>query len=100
MTTFNVWAARRWSSGWLAAAISLMCTTPAAAADEAGDAKAAAAGQERPSAGARSLLRVTRSAVVTATTEAITVDGVLDEPVWQSSPDIGDLVQREPRAGT
>jgi hypothetical protein len=41
----------------------------------------------------------TRSAVVTRTGEAITVDGVLDEPVWAAAPKIGDLVQRQPVPG-
>jgi hypothetical protein len=40
-----------------------------------------------------------RSAVVTRTSEAITVDGVLDEPAWLSAPRIGDLVQRQPVPG-
>ena len=40
-----------------------------------------------------------RSAVVTAITADITVDGVLDEPVWGSSPKIGDLTQRQPLPG-
>ena len=42
---------------------------------------------------------VPRSAVVTATTEAITIDGVLDEPIWSSAPKIGDLIQRQPAPG-
>ena len=42
---------------------------------------------------------VLRSAVVTATTEAITIDGVLDEPIWSSAPKIGDLIQRQPAPG-
>ena len=42
---------------------------------------------------------VTRSAVVTATTAPITIDGALDEPIWRSAPKIGDLVQREPNPG-
>jgi hypothetical protein len=37
--------------------------------------------------------------VVTATTEAITLDGVLDEPIWSSAPKIGDLIQRQPVPG-
>jgi hypothetical protein len=40
-----------------------------------------------------------RSAVVTAITAEIRIDGVLDEPVWQTAPKIGDLVQREPNEG-
>jgi hypothetical protein len=40
-----------------------------------------------------------RSAVVTATAEAITIDGVLDEPIWSSAPTIGDLIQRQPEPG-
>src|SRR5688572_17348241 len=48
---------------------------------------------------AASAERVTRSAVVTITTEAIAVDGVLDEAVWGSAPKIGELIQRQPNAG-
>lgn len=40
-----------------------------------------------------------RSAAATPTNAEITIDGVLDEPVWQSSPTIGELVQRLPTAG-
>ena len=40
-----------------------------------------------------------QSAVVTATTEAITIDGVLDEPIWSSAPRIGNLTQRQPVPG-
>ena len=40
-----------------------------------------------------------RSAVVTATTDAIEIDGVLDEPIWSTAPKIGDLVQRQPAQG-
>jgi hypothetical protein len=41
----------------------------------------------------------TRSAAVTSTSAVITVDGVLDEPVWGSAPSIGDLIQAQPNAG-
>ena len=41
----------------------------------------------------------TKSAVVTATTDAITIDGVLDEPIWRAAPTIGDLTQRQPDQG-
>lgn len=40
-----------------------------------------------------------RSASVTMTTEVITLDGVLDEPVWRTAPQIGALVQRQPDEG-
>jgi uncharacterized protein DUF5916/cellulose/xylan binding protein with CBM9 domain len=40
-----------------------------------------------------------RSAVVTAITDAITIDGVLDEPIWSVAPKIGDLIQRQPAPG-
>ena len=40
-----------------------------------------------------------RSAPVTAIAEPITIDGVLDEPVWSSAPTIGDLIQRQPTEG-
>ena len=43
--------------------------------------------------------RSTPTAVVTAVSEPILVDGVLDEPVWETSPQIGSLVQRIPTAG-
>ena len=36
---------------------------------------------------------------MTATTEVITIDGVLDEPIWSSAPKIGDLIQRQPAPG-
>ena len=36
---------------------------------------------------------------MTSTTEAITIDGVLDEPIWSAAPTIGDLMQRQPRQG-
>jgi hypothetical protein len=42
---------------------------------------------------------VRRSAAVTAITEAITIDGVLDEAVWRTAPNIGDLIQRQPEPG-
>ena len=41
----------------------------------------------------------TKSARVTAITSSITVDGLLDEQVWQTAPTIGELTQREPRTG-
>ena len=41
----------------------------------------------------------TKSAVATSTTEAITIDGVLDEPIWRAAPTIGDLTQRQPDQG-
>jgi len=43
--------------------------------------------------------QVPRSAVVTAITEAITIDGALDEPIWSAAPAIGDLIQRQPAPG-
>ena len=43
--------------------------------------------------------RVNRSAVVTATTTAITIDGALDEEAWRSAPTIGALIQRQPNVG-
>src|SRR5262245_45745185 len=43
--------------------------------------------------------RTVRSAPVTPTTMPIVVDGVLDEPIWNSAPNIGDLVQRQPDTG-
>jgi hypothetical protein len=40
-----------------------------------------------------------RLADVTTTTAPITIDGVLNEPIWGSAPKIGDLVQRQPEPG-
>jgi hypothetical protein len=40
-----------------------------------------------------------RSAVVTPTTDVITIDGVLDEPIWRAAPTIGPLTQRQPEEG-
>ncbi|MPY89917.1 MAG: hypothetical protein GEU99_18590 [Luteitalea sp.] len=106
MGTLDVLVARTWSPRGLAFTIALMCATAATGADEAsaearsgGDREAPALRQERPPAGTPVGKRVTRSAVVTATAETITIDGALNEPVWRSSPGIGDLVQREPRTG-
>ncbi len=55
-------------------------------------ASGAALRQDEPSS-------TTRTAVVTAVTAPILVDGVLDETAWESSPKIGDLVQRIPTEG-
>ncbi len=41
----------------------------------------------------------TRAAVVTPVSSRILIDGVLNEPVWEQSPKIGELVQRIPTAG-
>ncbi len=41
----------------------------------------------------------TRTAVVTTVTAPILIDGVLDETAWESSPKIGNLVQRIPTEG-
>jgi hypothetical protein len=41
----------------------------------------------------------TRSAAVMTTQDAITIDGVLDEPIWGASQTIGSLVQRQPLPG-
>ena len=41
----------------------------------------------------------TKAAVVTWTTDAITIDGALDEPIWRAAPTIGDLTQRQPEQG-
>jgi hypothetical protein len=49
--------------------------------------------QQTPSAEQR------RSAVVVRTTSSIVLDGVLDEPVWETAAPIGELVQRQPVAG-
>ncbi|MEE2638306.1 MAG: carbohydrate binding family 9 domain-containing protein [Acidobacteriota bacterium] len=43
--------------------------------------------------------RPVRSAVVTAVSSAIVIDGVLDEDPWRHAPKIGALVQRLPEAG-
>jgi hypothetical protein len=36
---------------------------------------------------------------VAVTAGTITLDGVLDEPIWKSTPTIGDLIQRQPVVG-
>jgi hypothetical protein len=41
----------------------------------------------------------TKSAVVTLTPGAITLDGVLDEEAWRAAPTIGELTQRQPDQG-
>jgi hypothetical protein len=46
-----------------------------------------------------STAQVARSSGVTAITEPITLDGVMDEPIWRTAPKIGDLVQRTPLPG-
>ena len=53
---------------------------------------AAALSQDEPG-------RPTRTAVVTTVSGPILVDGVLDEPAWETSPGIGNLIQRIPTAG-
>jgi hypothetical protein len=40
-----------------------------------------------------------KPAIVTATTDTITLDGVLDEPIWRTAPTIGELTQRQPEQG-
>ena len=40
-----------------------------------------------------------KTAVVTAVTSEIGVDGLLDEEIWRTAPTIGELTQREPRTG-
>ena len=41
-----------------------------------------------------------RFSEVTEITETITLDGVLDEPVWRSAPKLDPLIQRQPNPGT
>jgi len=41
-----------------------------------------------------------RSAVATATTGEINLDGILDEAAWRNSPKIGDFTQRIPNSGS
>ena len=52
-----------------------------------------------PHAQATATAELAKSAIVTAITSAITVDGVLDEGVWQTAPTIGPLTQRDPLPG-
>jgi hypothetical protein len=47
----------------------------------------------------QSIEQARRSAVVTAITSPITLDGLLDEPAWSDAPKIGELVQRQPEVG-
>ena len=71
------WFAAAWAWGWVAGSTA-----------HAGVPQAAAT-QETP----------VQSAVVTAITTAITIDGVLDEEPWRVAPNIGPLTQRQPNAG-
>ena len=41
----------------------------------------------------------TRKIEVTLINEPISIDGVLDEAAWLSTPTIGNLIQREPDTG-
>ena len=36
---------------------------------------------------------------MTPTTDVVTIDGVLDEPIWRAAPTIGALTQRQPEQG-
>jgi hypothetical protein len=54
---------------------------------------AAGSAQEAPTALAA------RTAIVTAISERIDVDGALDEAAWSAAPTIGDLIQRQPEPG-
>lgn len=40
-----------------------------------------------------------RSVVVSETTEAIHIDGELNEAIWKTAPKIGELIQRQPNPG-
>lgn len=51
------------------------------------------------SAQTKSASTVTRRVEVTAIQSKISIDGVLDEPVWSTAPRIGDLIQRQPNPG-
>jgi hypothetical protein len=61
--------------------------------DPAGPNDAAARGAQAVRAEER------KTAVVTAITSEITVDGVLDEDIWRRSPTIGEMTQRDPVPG-
>src|SRR5882762_9229389 len=41
----------------------------------------------------------TRTARVTHVNSGIAIDGVLNEPLWNNAPTMGDLIQREPHPG-
>ena len=56
-------------------------------------------GGDSPRPQAIASANLARSAVVTRVTSDITVDGLLDEEVWQTAPTIGALTQREPAPG-
>lgn len=45
------------------------------------------------------LISAGRTAIVTVISSRISIDGVLEEPEWQTAPKIGDLTQREPATG-
>src|SRR5688572_26002561 len=40
-----------------------------------------------------------RSAIVLEITSELTLDGLLEEPAWNTAANIGELMQREPRTG-
>ena len=40
-----------------------------------------------------------RLVAVPVISEPITIDGLLDEPIWKTAPHIGDLIQKEPHTG-
>jgi hypothetical protein len=40
-----------------------------------------------------------RSAPVTIVSNPITIDGLLDEPIWSTAPKIGELIQQQPETG-
>jgi Domain of unknown function (DUF5916)/Carbohydrate family 9 binding domain-like len=47
----------------------------------------------------RSATDDTAKAVISRTTSRITIDGVLDEPAWETATPIGEIRQREPNQG-
>jgi hypothetical protein len=50
-------------------------------------------------AGQQELASGRRVAVVTVVTSPVTIDGVLNEPIWNDAPKAGELVQRQPNEG-
>ncbi len=58
-------------------------------------ATASVAFAQEPAAGER----VVKTAVVTAITSSISIDGSLDEEAWRTAPPIGEFTQRQPDTG-
>jgi hypothetical protein len=73
-------------SGWRVVVLICFLTLPFSARGQQPAAPSGPAGQTRPR----------RVAIATFTDQKITIDGVLDEPAWQTAVSPGPLLQKEP----